>query len=363
MKIIHLACVAPPIVGGIGRIAFLETESLVQRGFEAELLSPASFPNALSWGNVAWIPSRHLLEKIGDADIVHLHYPFYFAAGSIARLRKQGKIKRVCMTLHMDATAPGIKGIAANMHRSFFQSKILASADALCASSKDYVEHSSYAQVADRVIELPFGVDEGRFRPGAPQRQKFGIPADARVVAFVGGMDTAHAFKGVDVLLRAAAQLARNTCVVLVGDGDKRPSYEALARSLGIADRVRFLGSVAGMDLPDLYRSADVLAFPSTSPAEAFGLVALEAQACGIPVVASDLPGVRTVIQDKVTGLLTPTGDAVELAAHLRLILENPDMGKTFGTVARERVLRQFTWSKHMDGLVSMYENVCASRS
>lgn len=363
MRVIHLACVAPPIVGGIGRIAFLETESLVQRGFEAELLSPASFPNAPSWGNVAWIPSRRLLEKVADADIVHLHYPFYFAAGAAARLRKQGKIKRLCLTLHMDAMAPGLKGIAANVHRSFFQSKILASADALCASSRDYVEHSSFAPFADRVVELPFGVDEARFSPGPPQRKKFGIPSDAKVVAFVGGMDTAHAFKGVDVLLHAASQLARNTWVVLVGDGNLRASYEAQARSLGIADRTRFLGAVPGMDLPDLFRSADVLAFPSTSQAEAFGLVALEAQACGIPVVASDLPGVRTVIQDKATGLLTPAGDAEELAAHLRLVLENPDMGRSFGTAARERVVRQLTWSKHMDGLAAMYEKLCASPS
>ena len=355
MKVIHLSCVAPPQIGGIGRVASAEVELLKSEGIDASLIAPSDLPTYWSVGNAAMLNSQKLAQAVRDADVVHLHYPFYGTAGLVARMRRRGDIKRLVMSLHMDATATGVKGLIFDAHRALFQKKILDSADALLVSSKDYAVHSSFARWKDRVIELPFGVDEKRF---SPVQKPHG-----RTVVFVGGMDRPHAFKGVDVLLHAFEELPQDAKLVLVGDGELRPEYEKLAKGLGIGERVTFLGRISDAELPDVYRSADVLAFPSVTGAEAFGLVALEAQACGIPVVASDLPGVRTVVNDKVTGFLSPAGDAKELAAHLRLILENPGMAEEFGRAARERVLRSFTWDKHIDGLTEVYQNVCASRS
>ncbi len=355
MKVVHIACVAPPQIGGIGRVASVEVHELQRCGIDASLLTPADFPVLWSSGNAAVLHPKRLASAVRDADIVHLHYPFYGTAEVVSYLRKHGSIKHLVITLHMDATASGLNGLIFGLHRKLFQHAILNQADALCVSSKDYAAHSSFAPWVERTIELPFGVDTLRFSPKPGIRNK--------TVVFVGGLDRAHAFKGVDILLRACAQLPRDTRLIIAGDGDLRHGYEKYARDLGLSDRVTFLGRVSDADLPDVYRQGSVFAFPSISSSEAFGLVALEAQACGIPVVASYLPGVRTVIEDKITGLLTPSGDSKELAAHLRLFLENSEMCEEFGHMARARVLEQFTWIHHIDGLMKIYLDVCASRS
>jgi len=244
-----------------------------------------------------------------------------------------------------------------NAYRSREQKKILDVADALIASSKDYVEHSSFKPYADRMIELPFGVDEKLFHPGASDRARFGISEDVPLILFVGGMDKAHSFKGVPELLEALVGIPL-AHLLLIGDGDLRAGYEAKAKELGVADRCHFIGKRGEEDLIAAYQSADVLAFPSTSSAEAFGLVAVEAQACGTPVVASDLPGVRTVVANGETGLLVPPGDAIGLRSALTELLNDPSRRKTMGLAARERVLSRYTLSKHVDGLLAVYHRI-----
>jgi len=377
LRIIHCSCVAPPQTGGLGEVPLLEVTALNERGFTAELLAPAvnqlqdappirRLKTSWSYGNAASLNPSILKAAVRGADVVHLHYPFYGTAGRIARMRRRGIIRRLVITLHMDATAGGWIGSAFNFHRKFLQSRVLKSADALIVSSVDYAKHSSFAPYASgsaSVVEIPFGVDEKRFSPGVAERAAFGIPTDKQVVLFVGGMDRAHAFKGVDVMLRALARLPANVFGVLVGDGALRPSYEAMAANLGIGDRVKFLGRVTDADLPKIYRSADVLAMPSVSGAEAFGLVALEAQACGIPVVATELPGVRTVVENGVTGMLVPPHDDVALAEKLKELLGNEFTRKEMAKAAIEHVNRRFTRGKHMDDLIALYRRLCASPS
>jgi glycosyltransferase involved in cell wall biosynthesis len=376
MKIVHLACVAPPQIGGIGKVAAQEVELLRSRGVDAVLLAPLPkyplpeetrtdilrIPALWQTGNASQFAPWALLPHLKSADILHLHYPFFGTDLEIDFFKFFGAIKKLVVTLHMDADVSGWRGMVNRIHRHTVQELVLRSADALLVSSLDYAQHSSYRKFASsKMHELPFGVDETRFFPEAKDLSKFGIPEGSKVVSFVGGMDKPHAFKGVDVLLKAVAQLPRDTWCLLGGDGELRPGFEKLAQNLGIADRVKFAGRVAERDLPDVYRAGDVFAFPSISGAEAFGLVALEAQACGIPVVASDLPGVRTVVADKATGLLTPAGSVDELAVHLRLMLENPEMRRAMGEAGRKRVVEKFTWKKHLEGLMGIYNNVVLS--
>lgn len=350
MRVVHLSCVAPPEIGGIGRVASIEVDSLCARGIDAMLISSTSCRSFWRYGNAAALDLRSVMEELRNADIVHLHYPFYGTAGMIANLRRRKIIRRLVITLHMDATATGFKKLYFNIHRKFLQPYILRTADAMCISSLDYARHSSFAPFADRLIELPFGVDEKKFSPSQDAR-----PTDAATLLFVGGMDRAHAFKGVEVLLRALARMRQNVTLFLVGDGDLRPSYETLARELGVSDRVTFCGRVSEDELPHLYRRALILVLPSVSGAEAFGLAALEAQACGVPVVASDLPGVRTVVAHGETGFLVPPCDAHALAERLTYLCEHADVRRVMGRRARERVLERFTWSRHIERLIQQY--------
>lgn len=364
MRVIHVACVAPPETGGMGAVAFEEVKMLRARGLEALLIAPRGggvegvlrVPAYWSIGNAAALNLHSITDDLRTADIVHLHYPFYGTAGQLVRLRRNGGIKRLVMTLHMDATADGWKGALFDAHRRWFQREILDAADALLVSSKDYARHSSFALVADRTIELPFGVDEKTFFPEATS-------VASRRILHVGGMDRAHAFKGVSVLLEALALLPSDVICELVGDGDLRPEFEQLAHARGLADRVIFSGRVDAADLAAAYRRAGIFAFPSTSGAEAFGLAALEAQASGVPVVASNLPGVRTVVSDGETGFLVAPNDPRALADRLQYLLDHPDVRSAMCVRARARVLERFTWSRHLDGLLRVYHDVCALRS
>lgn len=354
MRVIHLSCTAPPDIGGIGRVAAKEVALLNAQGIEAYQVSLSTHAG-FRFGNAG---SIHALEHfVRDTDIVHLHYPFYGTAGAVARLKRKGVIKKLVMTVHMDATAGGLRGLVFDFHRRFFQDQILSTADALLVSSRDYARHSSYRSVAETAIELPFGVDEQLFSPGVGDPVRFGLSPEKPVVLFVGGMDTAHAFKGVEVLLRAMGRL-NGVQLLLVGEGDRRKTYEAQSVALGIAERCHFVGKLGEEMLAFAYRSADVLVLPSTSAAEAFGLVAIEAQACGIPVVASNLPGVRTAVANGETGLLVPPGQEGELAQALSRVIFDEGTAHAMAQRARARVLERFTWTAHMDGLIQTYRSL-----
>lgn len=354
MRVLHLSCIAPPEVGGIGRVASIEVEHLQECGIDAHLASLTTHAN-FRVGNAGRIYALDHLVR--DQDIVHLHYPFFGTAELLPRLKAQGLFKKLVVTLHMDATAAGLKGGIFSIYRSKEQTKILEAADVLVAASRDYIEQSSFKPYASRIVELPFGVDEARFCPGPSERTRFGIPDHVPLVLFVGGMDKAHPFKGVRELLEALAGIP-DAHLLLVGDGELRKGYEARAKELGVDSRCHFAGKVDDDGLVAAYRSADVLAFPSTSAAEAFGLVAVEAQACGIPVVASNLPGVRTVIEDGKTGMLVTPGDAASLRAVLSSLLADPVRRDAMGKMARARVEAHYTWSAHTDGLVGIYRSL-----
>ncbi len=359
---------APPEGGGMGRVADIEARFLNERGMEAWLMAPetgkpldgpeyVSRMPAIKLGNAARILA---LDKIvTGADVVHLHYPFYGTAGRVAALKRSGVIKRLVVTLHMDAASSGVRGLIFDLHRKWFQSGILQSADALLVSSRDYAQHSSYKDLSgdERMMELPFGVDSDVFSPGDGNRQAFGIPEGARVVGTVSVMDAAHPFKGVDLLIKALADLPQDAHLLLVGDGDRRAAFEKMAHDLGVGDRTHFAGRLSSEQLVVALRTMDVFAFPSTSRAEAFGLAMLEAMACGVPVVCSDLPGVRIVAQG--TGKTFAVNDLSDMSGAITSLLKDENARCNFGHAARAKAM-QYSWKNHMDKLVETYEKLCA---
>jgi glycosyltransferase involved in cell wall biosynthesis len=402
MRIIHVACVAPPEGGGIGVVADQEVRWLRALGVDATLVAPITTQNAKrtthdehesisdaghvirlpAWriGNVAWLKGLGAVVK--DADIVHLHYPFYFTAGRLARWRRQHKIRRLVITLHHDAMDTGWRGWVADQHRRFLQKRVLDSADRLIVSTLDYARHSSFAPWADdtRTRELAFGVDTATFRPTNDEERKtnidsgtngryavqrtfdirnsvFGLPDGVKVIGTVSVMDRAHPFKGIDVLLRAAVLLPIDVHVLLIGEGDRRTEYEHQAQELGLGDRVHFVGRLEQSRLVQALQAMDVFVLPSINRAEAFGLVVLEAMACGVPVVVSDLPGVRSVAQG--AGLVVPINDPIALAQSLRrLLLDEISLG-LLSTKARDKALT-LSWDVHARKLAKDYRDLCA---
>lgn len=379
MRVIHISCVAPPETGGIGQAASEMVKRLRGRGVDAALVS-RKLKRKLAESDPAWVvrlpaPIRFgnagvlagVESMIRGADLVHLHYPFFGTAEAVAQSCVTRK-KPLVMTFHMDATAGGLLGVAFDSYRALAQPAILRAARKIFVSSLDYADHSSLKKFRrahpDRVIEMPFGVDHNYFLPidrpsSVESRRSFGLPEDGKVIGFVGGMDKAHAFKGLPVLLKAMTLLPPDYHALLVGDGPLHHVYKAEARKLGIAERCHFAGRLAAERLRDAYRAMEVLAFPSTSAAEAFGLVAVEAMASGVPVVASDLPGVRSVVLDRTTGLLVPPNNAVALAGAIRGLTTNDALRSALGRAAREQAVMRFDWDKQVDRLMTVYRDVC----
>jgi glycosyltransferase involved in cell wall biosynthesis len=142
----------------------------------------------------------------------------------------------------------------------------------------------------------------------------------------------------------------------IIGSGPRLDEYAGLARTLQIMDQVHFLGHVEHGKLPAHYAKADLLVLPSRM--ESFGLVLVEAMACGLPVVATRVGGIPEVVEDGVTGLLVPPNDPEALAEGINSLLEDPDRMKAMGARGRERAKEHFTWDTVAKRLVSLYTEV-----
>ena len=177
----------------------------------------------------------------------------------------------------------------------------------------------------------------------------------------VGTLDRAHYFKGVSILLEAFSKVGGNAFLLIVGGGEWKARYQKQAASLGLGGRTVFAGRLPFTDLPQLYSSADLTVLPSLL-LESFGIVLIEAMACGKPVIATDLPGVRSVVTDGSDGILVPPSDADALAEKIQRLLNDPGARREMGLRGRAKVETKYAWPKVIPKLIRMYEEVLAVR-
>jgi D-inositol-3-phosphate glycosyltransferase len=216
------------------------------------------------------------------------------------------------------------------------ETQVVAASTALVANTDAEAAAlvSLYDACPDNVFVVTPGVDLGRFTPGGGQaaaRKALNIAPDAKMVTFVGRIQP---HKGPEVLLRAAAEMLSHSpylrsklAIVIIGgasgNGSQEPErLKALATFLGIADVVHFMPPTPREDLPNWYRASDLVCVPSYS--ESFGLVALEAQACGTPVVATAVGGLRTAVSDGISGSLVDGHDPKAWSAVISRLLADP---------------------------------------
>jgi len=211
---------------------------------------------------------------------------------------------------------------------------------------------SELQKAAERVRVIPLGVDAERFRPEADPaalRARLGLAGPRRWALTVARL-VPH--KGIDTTLEVVAGLAREGVdlgYLVVGEGPMRAALEAQAAALGIADRVRWLGGVPDDRLPGVYAAADLylgLSREEGPQAEGFGLALLEAQAAGLPVVAGRGGGTADAVADGVTGVLVPPTELPVILAAARALLGDDARARAMGAAGRERVEREFGWSR-----------------
>jgi glycosyltransferase involved in cell wall biosynthesis len=228
--------------------------------------------------------------------------------------------------------------------------------------NRDVILEACRGRFGDKVVVIHCGVDPNRFRPAAreaPDGPTRG-PGPFRVVC-VGRL---HGVKGQGVLLEACRLLAARGIAVechLVGDGPDRTALEARARVSGLDGRVHFHGWQTPAEVATLLRAADVAATPSVpSPEgrlEGIPVALMEAMATGVPVVASRLAGIPELVDDGVTGLLTPPGDPVALAGALERLWRDPAERARFGRAGRRRVQQEFDLWANAAALASRFRD------
>jgi rhamnosyl/mannosyltransferase len=285
------------------------------------------------------------------SEIVHLHLPN--PAALIAYL-VSGRRGPLVLTWHSDIVRQKLLSrVLEPLHRWF-----LRSATGCIATSPDYIESSrllSASRANCRVI--PYGIRLERFARREDAVGELRARYGPRIVLAVGRLIY---YKGFEFLMRAMAHI--NGTLILVGDGPLRSHIEGEAQEAGIRERVFFAGEIDNSKLAPYYHAAQVFVLPSVERTEAFGIVQLEAMACGKPVVNTRLEtGVPFVSIDGLTGITVPPRDPVALARAVTLLLDNPELCARYGAAALRRVHSEFTAERMAAQTLALYREILSA--
>ena len=367
IRVLHVGKFYPPAPGGMERVVQLLCEG-EQATTDSRVLVANSGRGTLRerWrgidvtrvgsiaaiGSVGVCPAFPLELRRAERDVTVIHEPNPLALVSDWLAAQRGPL---VVWFHSEVLRPRWKyGL---LYRPFLR-RVLARAARIVVSSPRLAEHAvELRDFQDKCVVIPFGIDADRLAR-TPQ-------VDARVAAierehpgprvlFVGRLVP---YKGVDVLLEAMRHV--QATAVIVGDGPLRSPLEAAAARLGLSARVRFLGHVADDEVVAHMHACDLFVLPSVTRAETFGVVQLEAMACGKPVVSTNLPtGVPWVNRHGETGLVVEPGDVSELGGALNRLVEDPALRMRLGAHARQRVEETFTVERMTSKSAALYRDV-----
>jgi glycosyltransferase involved in cell wall biosynthesis len=354
LRVCHLSKYYPPAPGGIE--THVRTLARAQADLGAEVrvfcVSHASsqtsvehdgpvevvrFGRRVSGAKIDYCPGLASAIRGVEADVLHLQAPNPTMILALLRARPRTPL---VITYQSDVVKQRLRAaLFRPLERALYRraSMILPTSPTYAAGSAFLKRYAAKTQV------LPMGIDLGPYlEPSEADRAK----AAAIRAQYAGpiwlGCGRLIYYKGFPVAVRALPR-TRGT-LLLVGDGPDRPRLEAEAEALGVRDRVAFLGAMPYQEIIPYYLAADAFWFPSVARSEAFGLVQVEAMACGLPVINAAIPhsGVPWVSPDGVTGLTVPVDDPAALAAAANRLVAEPGLRERLGASARERAAREF---------------------
>jgi len=305
-------------------------------------------------------------------DMLHSHY--WLSGLAAERLAQRWEAPWA----HMSHTLALIKDAHRGQHqepeselRIASEAMVLPAADGVIASNDEERREaaSRYGLDPTKIYVAPCGVDLELFHPGSRRaaRTRLGLPLDGRIVLYVGRIEP---LKGIDTLISAAAVLgqrvARLSVAIVGGSSDPADTatvrevdrLRALAERLGVSELATFHGPVEQRNLPDYYRAANVAVVPSHY--ESFGMAALESLACGVPVVASDVGGLRSTVRNGVNGYLAPADDERAFARRIERVLCRPELAAALSQEAA-RSARRYSWKRVADANLAVYHNLLAA--
>lgn len=361
----------PPNDGGISRLCSAIASELIRR--ERELLVVTLKPHATGGLLRPGVPTVEMPRKRWLREAATLLQLMRMPAGMCVLSsvwNPEGSLAYMVRCNHSVVMAHGNEVMAypAGLRyrlKAWLRRKVLTSARAVVCNSR-YTERlvRAISPDANTVVITP-GVDATRFTPvedAGAAKQRFQLPADRRIILSVSRMD---AYKGHDVVLKALAQMPPDLRGALhyavAGRGSHLATLKALASSLGLNDSVTWLGFVPDEDLPALYGCADVFVLctredPQERGVEGFGMVFLEAQAAGVPVIGTRAGGIPDAIEAGEGGWLMEQGDVNALQSHLERLSVDVSSFRAQGLRGRQRALTQGSWALYVSKLLNIVD-------
>ncbi len=312
-------------------------------------------------------------EKHIDYDLIHSHY---WLSGLAGQALKEAWGKPL---IHMYHTLGVMKNRVARTkaemegeYRIAGERQVLLAADRIVAATLAEQAQLQFLYQADerKIVIIPPGVDTCHFYPIPPDeaREAIGMPGSSCLILFVGRIEP---LKGIETLIRAMASMKQEGALrhcpqglaIIGGDPQASPKMmnaemarlQALCKELGLEDMILFLGKRGQDTLPYYYSAAEVLVMPSHY--ESFGMVALEAMACGTPVVASQVGGLAFLVQDGITGFVVPNDDPEALGESLTRLIEDPELRRKMGAQAAAYA-QDYAWDRIAARIQALYAEV-----
>lgn len=308
-------------------------------------------------------------------DLLHSHY--WMSGLAALQLKAEWQIPMIHMFHTLGEMKNRVAQSPAEMegeYRIRGEHQVISGADRIIAATPAELSQLQFLYHADtrKIVVIPPGVDICRFYPIPADEAKevIGVPPCDRMVLFVGRIEP---LKGLDILFEAIALMRKDGswerepfCLAVIG-GEPEAGPEAISEEMarlfalrdqyGLKDLVAFLGKRSQETLPYYYSAAEVVVVPSFY--ESFGMVALEAMACGTPVVASQVGGLAYLVLDGLTGYTVPVDDPSALASRLQTILRDPGLRQRMGQRASE-MARNYAWERIVKRIIEVYDDLLA---
>lgn len=375
MRVLHIYKDYAPVMGGIENHIALLAKAQRAQGLDARVLVTNTGPQTVETTidgvpvvktgrqlnissapiSLSFYPWLRRLEE--GIDITHAHLPY--PPGEVAHMLL-GRSRGLVLSYHSDIVRQKVLGA--------FYSPILRillrQADRISVSNPTYIRTSPFlSRVAEKCCVIPFGIDLDSFAAGENVRRRAAEMraryAPKPILLFVGRL---RHYKGLNVLIDAMRTIDAH--LLVIGAGMMEAEWRAQSTTLGLDERISFLGDLSDADKLPILHAADLFVLPSNNRAEAFGIVLIEAMACGLPLISTELgTGTSFVNQHEQTGLVVPPNDPAAMAAAINRLLADDGLRRRMGAAALARAQSEFNVETMASRMLDLYQSILATKN
>jgi glycosyltransferase involved in cell wall biosynthesis len=287
---------------------------------------------------------QNLLKIVNDEkpDIINSHTPVPLVSDVASRIANDKKIPFI-LNYHNDLVGNGVYYILSKLYYNFLGYKTMDLSNVIIVTSEYYAGLSPYLKnYKNKIRVISPGVNLNLFNTNNINKLN-----NKKTVLFVGQLNKGSRHKGLIYLMDSIKLLSSlNIQLFVIGSGDFKDIYQKYAEEINIEEKVNFLGHVSEIDLANYYKMSDLVVLPSYNKAEGFGMVLIEAQACGVPVIGTTVGGIPYSMINNETGYLVPPKNSKLLAEKIHFLINHTEKSIVMGNKGHEFVSNKFTWEK-----------------